>query len=250
MAGVIAGLGRVMAEVGSIIIVGGNIAGYTRVMTTTIALETDKGNFELAIALGIILLTISFAITVALRFFQRLGRTGTAGKFMGLELEIAHVFKTYNGNPILRDCSMAFGRGRTYVLQGPNGSGKSTLFRILALLEPPDRGQVEYRADGQVLAADLNLRRRITLVLPEHRHLQYHGFPECGLRPEGQRGEPRRRSRRGSMPCWPPWAWPIRSFSGPWSSPAARPSAWELPGPWSSRRKSSCWMNPPPISTR
>jgi tungstate transport system permease protein len=79
MAGVIAGLGRVMAEVGSIIIVGGNIAGYTRVMTTTIALETDKGEFELAIALGIILLTISFAITVALRFFQRLGRTGTTG---------------------------------------------------------------------------------------------------------------------------------------------------------------------------
>jgi tungstate transport system permease protein len=55
MAGVMAGLGRVMAEVGAVIIVGGNIAGYTRVMTTTIALETDKGDFELAIALGIIL---------------------------------------------------------------------------------------------------------------------------------------------------------------------------------------------------
>jgi tungstate transport system permease protein len=79
MAGVMAGLGRVMAEVGAIIIVGGNIAGYTRVMTTTIALETDKGNFELAIALGIILLTISFTITVALRFFQRLGQAGSGG---------------------------------------------------------------------------------------------------------------------------------------------------------------------------
>ena len=45
VAGLLAGLGRVMAEVGAIIIVGGNIAGYTRVMTTTIALETDKGNF-------------------------------------------------------------------------------------------------------------------------------------------------------------------------------------------------------------
>ncbi len=78
MAGILAGLGRVMAEVGAIIIVGGNIAGYTRVMTTTIALETDKGNFELAIALGIILLAISFAITVALRFFQRLGQPGAA----------------------------------------------------------------------------------------------------------------------------------------------------------------------------
>jgi tungstate transport system permease protein len=75
MAGVMAGLGRVMAEVGAILMVGGNIAGYTRVMTTTIALETDKGNFELAIALGIILLTISFSITIALRFFQRLGQT-------------------------------------------------------------------------------------------------------------------------------------------------------------------------------
>ena len=79
MAGVIAGLGRVMAEVGSIIIVGGNIAGYTRVMTTTIALETDKGKFELAIALGIILLTISLAITLALRVVQRLGQSGTMG---------------------------------------------------------------------------------------------------------------------------------------------------------------------------
>ena len=77
--GVMAGLGRVMAEVGAIIIVGGNIAGYTRVMTTTIALETDKGNFELAIALGIILVTISFAITVGLRFFQRLGQAGSKG---------------------------------------------------------------------------------------------------------------------------------------------------------------------------
>ncbi len=79
MAAFMAGLGRVMAEVGAIIIVGGNIAGYTRVMTTTIALETDKGNFELAIALGIILLTISFTITIALRFFQRLGQTGSKG---------------------------------------------------------------------------------------------------------------------------------------------------------------------------
>jgi len=79
MAGLMAGLGRVMAEVGAIIIVGGNIAGYTRVMTTTIALETDKGNFELAIALGVILLAISLTITLALRFFQRLGRAGDAG---------------------------------------------------------------------------------------------------------------------------------------------------------------------------
>ena len=85
---------------------------------------------------------------------------------MGLELEIVHVCKTYNGNPILRDCSFTFAGGRTYVLQGPNGSGKSTLFRTLAFLEKPDSGRVEYRDGGRILAANLELRRRITLVLP------------------------------------------------------------------------------------
>ncbi len=71
---VIAGFGRVMAEVGGILIVGGNIAGYTRVMTTAIALETDKGDFSLALALGIILLSISIAVNVALHLVQRKGR--------------------------------------------------------------------------------------------------------------------------------------------------------------------------------
>jgi tungstate transport system permease protein len=71
MSGVIAGLGRVMAEVGAILMVGGNIAGLTRVMTTTIALETDKGNFELALALGIILLAISLAINLLLHWVQK-----------------------------------------------------------------------------------------------------------------------------------------------------------------------------------
>lgn len=73
MSALIAGLGRVMAEVGAILIVGGNIAGYTRVMTTTIALETDKGNFELALALGIILLAISLIINSVLHIIQRRG---------------------------------------------------------------------------------------------------------------------------------------------------------------------------------
>ena len=73
LSAIIAAFGRVMAEVGSILIVGGNIAGYTRVMTTTIALETDKGNFELALALGIILLTISFVINALLHVVQQKG---------------------------------------------------------------------------------------------------------------------------------------------------------------------------------
>lgn len=74
MSAIIAGFGRVIAEVGAILIVGGNIAGYTRVMTTTIALETDKGNFELALALGVILLCISLFINLALHFVQGRGQ--------------------------------------------------------------------------------------------------------------------------------------------------------------------------------
>lgn len=58
----LAGFGRATAEVGAVIIVGGNIAGYTRVMTTTIALETSKGDLGLALALGIILLAITLIL--------------------------------------------------------------------------------------------------------------------------------------------------------------------------------------------
>ena len=64
---IVAGLGRALSEVGAIIIVGGNIIHYTRVMTTTIALETSRGNLTLAMSLGIILIFISLILnTLAL----------------------------------------------------------------------------------------------------------------------------------------------------------------------------------------
>ncbi|HLO64468.1 MAG TPA: ABC transporter permease [Azonexus sp.] len=61
----LAGLGRAMSEVGAVMIVGGNIDGYTRVMTTAIALETSKGDLSLSIALGIVLMTIILSLNVA-----------------------------------------------------------------------------------------------------------------------------------------------------------------------------------------
>jgi tungstate transport system permease protein len=73
LSGVIAAFGRATAEVGAVLIVGGNIAGYTRVMTTTIALETDKGNFELAMALGVILLALALLVNTGLRLAQKMG---------------------------------------------------------------------------------------------------------------------------------------------------------------------------------
>ncbi len=61
----LAGFGRAIAEVGAVILVGGNIAHVTRVMTTAIALETSKGDLALALALGIVLLVLSLAINAA-----------------------------------------------------------------------------------------------------------------------------------------------------------------------------------------
>ncbi|MDX1711999.1 MAG: ABC transporter permease, partial [Rhodovibrionaceae bacterium] len=61
----LAGFGRAIAEVGAVIIVGGNIAHVTRVMTTTIALETSKGNLELALGLGIILVLLAVLVNAA-----------------------------------------------------------------------------------------------------------------------------------------------------------------------------------------
>ena len=63
----LAGFGRAVAEVGAVMIVGGNIDHLTRVMTTAIALETSKGNLPLALALGLILLTIALAVNAAVQ---------------------------------------------------------------------------------------------------------------------------------------------------------------------------------------
>jgi tungstate transport system permease protein len=69
----LAGFGRAAAEVGAVIIVGGNIDGFTRVMTTAIALETSKGNLPLAIGLGIILLTLVLIVNALAWSVRRTG---------------------------------------------------------------------------------------------------------------------------------------------------------------------------------
>jgi tungstate transport system permease protein len=71
LAGIMAGFGGVISEVGASIMVGGNIKGYTRVLTTATVMETGKGNFDTAIALGIILLSLCFAINYLLTLVQQ-----------------------------------------------------------------------------------------------------------------------------------------------------------------------------------
>lgn len=70
IAAIIAAFGRVIAEVGVSMMLGGNIKGFTRTMTTAMALEYDKGQFTLAVALGIILLSISFGMNLLFHFVQ------------------------------------------------------------------------------------------------------------------------------------------------------------------------------------
>ena len=72
MAAVVTGFGRAIGEVGVAMMVGGNIAGFTRTMTTAIALETSKGEFEFGLALGILLLLVAFIINIFLQYVQRL----------------------------------------------------------------------------------------------------------------------------------------------------------------------------------
>ena len=71
LAAVVAGFGRVFAEVGVSMMLGGNIRGYTRNITTAIALETSKGEFALGIALGVVLLTVALAVNILVALFRR-----------------------------------------------------------------------------------------------------------------------------------------------------------------------------------
>ncbi len=71
MAGVMAGFGGVISEVGASIMVGGNVRGYTRVLTTATVMETGRGNFDIAIALSLILLLFCFLINYFLTYIQQ-----------------------------------------------------------------------------------------------------------------------------------------------------------------------------------
>lgn len=70
----LAGFGRAISEVGAVMIVGGNIDGVTRVMTTTIALETSKGNLPLALALGIVLIVLTVLVSAVAQLLRELAR--------------------------------------------------------------------------------------------------------------------------------------------------------------------------------
>jgi tungstate transport system ATP-binding protein len=85
---------------------------------------------------------------------------------MGLTLELSRIYKAYDHQQVIRDCSFTFDRGGAYVIMGPNGCGKSTLLRIAALLENPNQGEVKFFNGRTPLSHDIDLKRRITMVFP------------------------------------------------------------------------------------
>ena len=85
---VITGFGRAVSEVGAVMVVGGNIEGYTRVMTTSIALETSKGDLPLALALGIVLLAVVLGLNTLVALLRRWRERADAqpsGRMPGIE---------------------------------------------------------------------------------------------------------------------------------------------------------------------
>ncbi|WP_369820916.1 ABC transporter permease [Pseudorhodoferax sp. Leaf274] len=143
---------RAIAEVGAVMIVGGNIAGVTRVMTTTIALETSKGDLGLALALGCVLLAVVGAVNGAIGLLQWLGSRAAPGiapaptptppppavdgpaapAAQATPVLVAeHISVRYGQVVALREASLTLRRGDCLVLVGANASGKTTLLQAL-----------------------------------------------------------------------------------------------------------------------
>jgi ABC-type tungstate transport system substrate-binding protein/ABC-type polar amino acid transport system ATPase subunit len=158
----LAGFGRASAEVGAVMVVGGNIEGFTRVMTTAIALETSKGDLPLALALGVVLMAIVLTVNALAQAAR-----DTAARWAGGAADgpcarptpacrsARRAFATRRtGCRSCADVSFALEAGPPALVIGPNGAGKSVLLRLLhGLLPRPrapcgGRGRAGRRADA------------------------------------------------------------------------------------------------------
>ena len=139
---VVIAFGRAIAEVGAVIMVGGNIAGKTRVMTTSIVLETSKGNMEQAAILGLLLLMLSLAL-VGLASMVRTRRNRATDRLQGedlptptpLEVPIVQTVSVIkSGRQVVSDVEIELAPGTITAIVGESGAGKTSLLRALSLI--------------------------------------------------------------------------------------------------------------------
>ena len=242
----LAGFGRAAAEVGAVMIVGGNIDGFTRTMTTAVALETSKGNLPLAMGLGLVLVAIVLAINAAAWGTRALVRTAGGltmrATVSDLPLVLDGVSLQAGATTILDRLSLAITPGAPTLIVGPNGSGKTSLLRLLhgacgahggpRQLGRPDREQAGAARHPVSASGDAapNRRRQCRLCAGAGRHAAQRARGAC-------------RGIAGARRACPTWRSARRE-----NSRAANSSGWRWPARWRAIRKSCCSTSPPPAS--
>lgn len=186
LAAVMAGFGAALSEVGASMMVGGNIAHQTRVLTTAIVLETSRGHFATAMALGLLLLLLAWLVTFALTTLQHRTtpdtatpappptpprppaplpppRPHTADARPRVHLHSVRVEE--GGRTLLDIPHFDIFDGQTLVVMGPNGAGKSTLLLLLAGLRRPTQGRLVWCGESLPPRPPTAYRRRLALVM-------------------------------------------------------------------------------------
>ncbi|DAC36359.1 MAG TPA: ATP-binding cassette domain-containing protein [Candidatus Poseidoniaceae archaeon] len=158
--GVALGFGRAIAEVGSVLMVGGNIAGQTRVLTTSIVLETSRGDLGAAVAQGGLLLLLALAAMFLIEGLRMVRPRGAAGRSpQALPDAMARAHDGYvwplisikrKGVTVLDVEEVVVRGGEILVVMGASGAGKSTLLRAIAGLLADVEGVPVKRGRGGV----------------------------------------------------------------------------------------------------